>query len=471
MTFSRRSVLQKLAAIPITLTLARDLSANDPTPTKRLVIFMQNNGTKRCNFWPTRPSANAGVYPITNTPILDALFTSRGVADNGLKAKTNLIRGLEVTNDVSTNGNEHDVGFARMFTGAQLMPTPDGAPWGGAASVDQILASDWKVQALTTAVYASQIEAHPKKGFDHRASFSYVGPQRLNLPVIDPLTAFVNTFPQTGDPSAARRLALRKSVLDAVAGDLQDLSGQLGPDDRRKLDIHLSAVRDAENKLSALIADPGGYPYTVSAPPDFKSIPPGGINNEINIETYVPDMLDAMVTIIGAAIKCRLTRVASLQLGYGGGKWMFAWDGIGLNHHDDIAHHDVSDGPGSSPAELATTGRVTSINQYYASLVRKLALDLAGAQDGFGTMLDNTLIVWASEMGRGDHQLTDIPAVLVGLVGNGIRAGGNVYDLAAARGSQQPHNILGYHMLNALGHETAGFGDIADMAAYAIPGF
>jgi hypothetical protein len=432
---------------------------------------MQNNGTKRDNFWPARPSANVGVYPLTNTPILNALFTNDGVTDNGLKAKTNLIRGLEVTNDVSTNGNEHDIGFARMFTGAQLMPTPDGAPWGGATSVDQTLASDWNVQSLTTAVYASEIEAHPKKGFDHRASFSYLAPQQLNLPVIDPLTAFANTFPQTGDPSAARRLALRKSVLDAVAGDLQDLSGRLGPDDRGKLDSHLTAVRDAENKLSALIGNHGSYPYAVSAPPDFKSIPPGGINNEINIETYVPDMLDAMVTIIGAALKCGLTRVASLQLGYGGGKWMFAWNGIDMNHHDDIAHHDVSDDPGSTADQIAATARVTRINQYYAGLVRKLALDLAGAQDGSGTVLDNTLIVWASEMGRGDHQLTDIPAVLVGLIGNGIRAGGNVYDLAAARGSQQPHNILGYHMLNALGHETAGFGDIADMSSYAIPGF
>ena len=75
-------------------------------------------------------------------------------------------------------------------------------------------------------------------------------------------------------------------------------------------------------------------------------------------------------------------------------------------------------------------------------------------------------------MGRGDHSLDDIPAVLIGLVGHGVSKGGRLLDVASARGGkQQPHNILGYHVLNALGHTTAGFGDIADMSPYAIAGF
>ena len=80
--------------------------------------------------------------------------------------------------------------------------------------------------------------------------------------------------------------------------------------------------------------------------------------------------------------------------------------------------------------------------------------------------------MWANEFGRGDHSLYDLPAVLIGLVGQGIRSGGNVYDVAAGHGgTQQPFNVLGYHMLNALGHATPGWGDIADMSPYAIPGF
>jgi hypothetical protein len=470
--FSRRSVLLQLASIPITLTLARSLKADPPAVQKRLVVFMANNGTKRCTFWPTRPSPTAATYPLTNTPILNALFTNDGVTDNGIKAKTNLIRGMQVTNNVTMSGNQHDIGFARMFTGAPLMPTADGTPWGGAISVDQIMANDWNVRSLTTAVYASAIEPYPKPGFNHRQSFSYLAPQQLNLPVIDPLTAFQNTFPEAADPGGRQRLLDRRSVLDSVSGDLQEIAGRLGPDDRQKLDFHLTAVRDTENMLSTLLSNHAGCTTSPSAPRDFKSIAPGLANNEINIETYLPDMIDAMVAIMAAALKCGVTRVASLQLGYGGGKWNFGWRGLNMNHHQFVAHLDTFDDPGATPDQLLTTQRATTISQYYADVVRKLAVDLNASPDGSGTMLDSTLIVWSNEFGRGDHSLTDIPAVLVGLVGNGIASGGNVYDVASARGGmQQPHNILGYHILNALGHKTAGWGDIADMSPYAIPGF
>jgi hypothetical protein len=466
--FSRRTALMQLAAIPITCTLARTLMADPPRLPKRLVIFMQNNGTKRCDFWP-KPVVRSAEYAITKTPILNSLFTNDGKTDNGLLAKANLIRGMTVFNDVHHGGNEHDTGFARMFTGAPLMPTSDSAPWGGSESLDQTLAREWNVQSLTTAVYSSSIEDHPH--FGNRASFSYVGPQTLNLPLIDPLTVYANTFPQA-DAASAQRLALRKSVLDSVTGDLQEVGARLGADDRQKVDLHLTAVRQAEVKLSNLIANHGSCAAINAPPRDFRSLPPGLGFNEINVETYVPDMIDAMITLVGAALKCGLTRVGSVQFGYGGGRWNFGWRDINMNHHADIAHLDHNDDVGTTDDQRATSARVTIINQFYAEMVRRLAVDLDSVPEGSGTMLDNTLVVWANEFGRGDHQLDDIPAVLIGLVGNGIARGGLVRDVSAPRGGkQQPHNILGYHILNALGHATPGFGDIADMQKYAIPGF
>ena len=44
--------------------------------------------------------------------------------------------------------------------------------------------------------------------------------------------------------------------------------------------------------------------------------------------------------------------------------------------------------------------------------------------DGDGTLLDNTLIVWTNELGKGNsHTLDDIPFVLVG-GGCGFKMGG-----------------------------------------------
>src|SRR5215475_7675409 len=101
MRFSRRQVLKALAALPVTLAFARRLGADAPAPPKRLVLLMQNNGTQQANFWPQAADLRS--------PILDALFLDpRTGADNGLRAKTNLIKGVYVPNDANgTNANQH----------------------------------------------------------------------------------------------------------------------------------------------------------------------------------------------------------------------------------------------------------------------------------------------------------------------------------------------------------------------------
>ena len=188
---TRRRALQALAAIPFTAPLARAFAASDSgtPPPKRLVLVMQNNGTQQASFW---PDAKTGLAK--GSPILDALFTRPDGGDNGLRAKTNVIKGMSIPFEANgSNANQHDMGFARLFTGEPLLSRA-GAPWGGGASVDQILAKDWKVDSLTLAVLASNYEPHTKPGFDHRRSFCYVGPATLKYPQIDPLRVYGTLF-------------------------------------------------------------------------------------------------------------------------------------------------------------------------------------------------------------------------------------------------------------------------------------
>jgi len=209
---------------------------------------MQNNGTQQANFW---PDANL------SSPILDSLFTGAGGADNGLRAKANIIKGVSIPFDQNgTNGNQHDMGFARMFTGEPLL-SKAGSPWGGGPSVDQILANDWSVDSLTLAVLASNYEPHTKPGFDHRRSFCYVGPATLKYPLIDPIRVYTKLFGSSAAGSTTdvrQRLLARRSVLDAVLGNLTDLTTRLGADDGHKLDYHLTAIRDVEQRLTTTLA-------------------------------------------------------------------------------------------------------------------------------------------------------------------------------------------------------------------------
>jgi uncharacterized protein DUF1552 len=435
---SRRQLLKGLAALPATLAFARRLGASDVTPPpKRLVLFMQNNGTQQANFWPQ----GAGL----RSPILDALCTDENGAENGLRAKTTVVKGVYVPSDLNgTSGNQHDMGFARMFTGERLISS-GGQPWGGAASVDQILARQWNLDSLTLAVLTSQIEPHPKPGFDHRESFCYLGPATIKHPRRDPLDVYRYLFEPV--PSAGRRL----SVLDAVRGNLMEVHARLGASERHKLEYHLTAIDDVR---AHILGHRGQCAAQPAPPPDYLALSP---NSELSDDTYIPNMIDDMIDLAVLALQCDVTRIATVQLGYGGGKWQFAWKGINLDFHRDCAHNDTSDA-GSTPEN---TQRVVLANQYYASCVGRLAAKLDAIPEGSGTMLDNTLVVWANEQGRGDHSQQNLPIVLVGRAGGWLPTGGRVVD----RG-MQPFNRLGCTILNAMGMPAAGFGDVPDCGVF-----
>jgi hypothetical protein len=444
MSFSRRRLLQALAAIPATAALARQLHAAPEAGAlqpKRLVLLMQNNGTQQANFWP-----DASLH----SPILNSLFTDpTNGTDNGLKGKTNVIKGVYVPADANgTNGNEHDVGFARMFTGEKLTSV-GGRPWGGGPSVDQILAHAWNVDSLTLAVLASQIEPHPKPCCSHRESFCYLGPATLKHPRTDPLSVYEYLFPSSSGVAASDRLRLRQSVLDAVTGNLAEVSARLGPAERAKLDYHLTAIRDVEQRLPQRAC-----PAQPAPPPNYLAIDP---NAEVNVDTYIPQLVDNMIDLAVTALRCDFTRIATIQFGYGGGRWTFAWEGINLDCHANVAHLDTSDA-GSTPLN---TDRVVLMNQYYASCVARLATALDAIPDGGGTLLDSTLVVWANELGRGDHNQENVPIVLIGGAGGAIPKGGRVIDAG-----RQPFNRLGCTILSVMGRECSGFGDLPTCGSF-----
>ncbi len=81
--------------------------------------------------------------------------------------------------------------------------------------------------------------------------------------------------------------------------------------------------------------------------------------------------------------------------------------------------------------------------------------------EGDGTVLDNTLLVWANEMGRGDHSMENLPIVLLGKAGGAIPRGGRVLDHG-----RQIFNRLGCSILNAMGLSARGFGDEPDCGSF-----
>ena len=140
-----------------------------------------------------------------------------------------------------------------------------------------------------------------------------------------------------------------------------------------------------------------------------------------------------------SALACDLTRVASLQYKIGDNDNAFyRWLGIDFEGHHLITHAGDSD-------EKARTA-LGAIYRWYADRFAYLLDKLAAVPEGNGTMLDHTLVVWGSELGKGNsHSFAPTPFVIAGGAGGAVKAG-RFFSL-----DRVPHNRLLVSVCNAMG--------------------
>ena len=66
---------------------------------------------------------------------------------------------------------------------------------------------------------------------------------------------------------------------------------------------------------------------------------------------------------------------------------------------------------------------LTAIDNWYAQQVAYLLGQLDAVNEGNGTLLDNTLIVWGRELGNTSHNMGRAPFIMAGKAGGGLRTG------------------------------------------------
>jgi hypothetical protein len=437
---SRRDWLRATGAAGLLFPFLRPRPALAASPPPRLVLLMQSNGTGQINFWPMVPGS-------LSSPILDPIAREPLVAPS-----TTVIKGL--FNKSGGAGNQHDQGFAGLYSGVRSVGTFSD-PWGAGISLDQILKGKLAISepypTLNCGVLAS--DTPPFKA--HRRSFSYTGPRQQVPTEVDPYKLYAHFFaagtPAGGDPMAAamRRLLYKKTVLDDVRADLTGLRASVGAFDRMRLDAHEAALRELERRLSATLNPAAGRPPRCAA----VTAPAEGL--DILREDDAPTLIRVMFDFLALALSCQLTRIVTFQFGHCGEKWYFRWLNINQNSHDDIAHRDDGKNPD-------ITAKVLQINNWYAQQVVYLAKALAALPDAEGSVLDNSLVVWGNEMATGPHTLDNIPVVLLGKAGGRLKTTGVVVD----QGPQDYHR-LGTSLLNIMGVPATGFGEIPDCGGVA----
>jgi hypothetical protein len=317
----------------------------------------------------------------------------------------------QVGNYGEVPGDDHQRGMGTMLTGTHLLAgtqqggcdTCPAAGLAGGLSVDQAIANK-----IGTATKFKSLELGIQAGSSGAWAYSnYTGANAPLPPDNNPHSVFARVFTDLGIDSAelARLRAERKSVLDAVMESYQSLSSKLGPDDRIKVDSHFSTIRDLETRLTVPGASVGD---SCMKPND-----PGKLDylNNDNFPAVGKLQIDLMVM----ALACDLTRVGTLQWENSVGNTRFTWLDITRGHHD--MSHD-----GDNVAD--TMEALTKINVWYSEQLAYLLGRLKSIPEGNGTMLDNTLVVWGSELGKGNsHSFQNIPFVLAGGLAGSVKTG------------------------------------------------
>lgn len=427
---SRRALLRGAGGAAIGLPFlsamlpARRTVAQTGEIPKRFVVMFTANGTI-AERW--RPSGGGRDFALSE--ILSPLEPH--------KSDIVVLEGIDMVTAIENagGGNGHDVGMGHMLVARRLMEGPSGVGefghlWDGSAggiSVDQEAA-----RTLGEGTRFRSLEFGVNSGIRQQipSFMSWGGPFEPLPRMNEPGPAFDRIFGDgVTDPARLEQLKLqRRSVLDAVLGEYHRLDGMLGPDDRRRLDAHMTAIREVETRIEALDAATQCVLPMREAPSAFDQV--GRVH------------MDMMVM----AMACELSPVNTLQWGNAQAGNRFPWLGIDRGHHD-LSH----DGDSVS----STIDMITRINQWYAQQFAYLITRMKEVTEADGgSLLDHSVLLWCNELGRGNsHTRRDIPYVLAGSASGAIETG------RFLSYTNEPHGNLFVSLLNALDIPATTFGD------------
>lgn len=398
---------------------------------KRIIILFSANGTLHDRWAPT-----GGETDFALSEILAPLERHKG--------DIVILDGVDMQSAYNGPGDGHQKGMGHLLTGTELQEgdlfegggNAGKVGWGGGISVDQEIANH-----IGNATKFKSLQFGVQNGNPTVWSrMSYSGPGTALPPEDDPREALSRIFGDIGeDPFGIQeRVAKRQTVLDAVQEDYKRLNAKLGGEDRQRLEVHLEAIREIERGLG-LGADIGGAceKPTISAPGD------------VYANDNYPVVSKIQMDLLVMALACDLTRVASLQFSRSVSNVRMTWlDNPVPDGHHSLSHAGDSDG--------VAMDKIARINVWYAEQFAYLLDRLKAVPEGDGTMLDNTVVVWGNELGRGNsHTRNNIPFVLAG------RAGGALQTGRYLKFDDVPHNNLHVSLLNMMGVDTNTFGNPA----------
>jgi Protein of unknown function (DUF1552) len=354
---------------------------------KRFAVLFMGNGVN-WQQWGAQGSGDAMVLSKSLSPL------------EPLKKKINVINGL--FNKHSTGQGIHPAQTGSLLSGA---PIQRGPVIHAGITVDQMIANHVGQDTLQPSIVLACEQ--PMTGY-HETNFSmayssHISWQSPDSPVpneVYPALAFDTLFENRG---SLRNL----SILDRVKQDAETLSRKISSTDQYKLDEYMASVREIEKRVDGMRKSQEkaeDLAKLKNRPVLSMERPANGLPEDFREHTRL------MCDVIALAFQTDKTRVASLLLARDLSALYYPFLDVRNGHHS-ASHDNLSDA-------------YERISRFHLSQLAYLATRLDAMPEGDGTVLDNSCLMFLSNLWSGkDHISTQLPVVLAGGLGGTLETG------------------------------------------------
>jgi hypothetical protein len=423
---SRRAVLRG-AGVAVALPWLESLPAfGDPTAPavfpKRFAVMFMGNGINE-KYWSAEGSGADMKLSKTLSPL------------EPLKHKINVIDGL--FNKAATGHGIHPPQTGSLLSGADIQK---GAIIRSGISVDQMIANAVGQDTPQSSIVLACEQ--PMSGY-HETNYSmayssHISWQTPDSPVpveVYPSLAWDNLFENRGSQ-------INVSILDRVKDRAETLSRKVSSEDKAKLDEYLTSVREVEKRVEStrkvknqsdeLAKQKNRAAFTMERPQN-------GLPEDLR------DHVRLMCDIIAIAFQTDRTRVASLIISRDLSAMYYPFLQVSEGHHA-ASHNNLSEG-------------YERISRFHVSQLAYLATKLDSMPEGEGTVLDNSCLMFLSELWIGRlHDNTRLPLVMAGGLGGTLETGRTLNYLKAGDDNRRMCSLY-LSIMDRMGIKLDRFGD------------
>ncbi len=439
---SRRQILKNsgigLGLMPFLPLLDSDIANAQAAdgPPRRIVFFYTPQSTFK-RLWEPTGGARTFVLPRILEPL------------ESLRNKIVVLNGVSMT--ASNVHGGHTEGACQLWTGSDRASS---SAMNLSPSLDHVISQ--RIKSKTALEYL-QLFAGDGRSY----GLHWSGPNQQIVPEYDAANVLRRVFGSVSDGTTPPPTdTVRLSLLANASKELAALKTKIAKADQLKIESHIQSIADIEASLQKKA---------------------GLVCSKPNIGNPAASRQagwQAMMKLVVGAFSCDMTRVATITFGQ--------FDNDGMTYPDlgvqSFGHHELThmapsdtllpkrDNEADRPAanfDESRNGQITKINRWYTEQFAYFLKLLNDIPEGEGTMLDNTLVVWGTEVGEYySHSFDNVPIIVAGGGNGGVKTG----QYLDVRGKNYKINRLLVSMANYMGlSDVQTFGQF-DRSTGGLPG-